>query len=92
MIAVDGVDAVMLGPYDLSASMGKMGQIDDSEVTDAIERVISACQSARMSVGSFGVTVDAVNGYARQGCTLLCAGVDVLFLGGAARSMLSKVR
>lgn len=85
--AVDGVDAVLLGPYDLSASFGKMGQIHDSEVTAAITRVIEVCQAASIPIGSFGVSADAVKGYADQGCTLLCAGVDVLFLGGAARTM-----
>ena len=88
---IDGVDCVLLGPYDLSASMGKMGQINDGEVTSAIKKVITACRTTNTPIGSFGVTSEAISGYADQGCTLLCAGVDVLFLGGAARSMLSKV-
>lgn len=29
IVAVEGVDAIQLGPYDLSASMGKMGELDD---------------------------------------------------------------
>ncbi len=92
IVETDGVDAVMLGPYDLSASMGKMGQINDNEVTTAISRVIDACQAASVPVGSFGVTSEAVRDYRNQGCTLLCAGVDVLFLGSHARAMLAKVR
>lgn len=87
----EGVDAVLLGPYDMSASYGKMGQINDPEITDAISQVISTCRAANIPVGSFGVTADAVNDYANQGCTLLCAGVDVLFLGGAARKMFNNV-
>jgi len=87
IVAVEGVDAVLLGPYDMSASYGKMGQIDDPEITGAIEKVISTCKAADIPIGSFGVDADAINGYAKQGCTLLAAGVDVLFLGGAARRM-----
>ena len=89
--ATDGIDAVLLGPYDLSASMDKMGQITDPEVTGAVSHVIDTCRKAGVPVGSFGVSADAVNDYAAQGCTLLCAGVDVLFLGGAARKMKSQL-
>ena len=41
--AVDGVDAVLVGPYDLSASMKKTGRLDDKEVVDAIRTVRDAC-------------------------------------------------
>lgn len=82
-----GIDAVLLGPYDMSASYGKMGQISDPQIAEAISRVIRVCREARIPVGSFGVSADAIRAYAEQGCSLLCAGVDVLFLGGAARSM-----
>lgn len=57
---VPGVDAVQLGPYDLSASLGKMGLIDDPLVTAAIDRITNACKSAGVSMGHFGVTADAV--------------------------------
>ena len=43
IVRVPGVDAVLLGPYDLSASLGKMGQIDDPAVITAIGRVTDAC-------------------------------------------------
>ncbi|MEO2018533.1 MAG: aldolase/citrate lyase family protein [Fuerstiella sp.] len=91
IVAVEGIDAVLLGPYDLSASLGKMGQINDSEVTSAIDHVVTTCKSADISIGSFGVTADAVREYAEQGISLLCAGVDVLFLGGGARKMRSEL-
>jgi 2-keto-3-deoxy-L-rhamnonate aldolase RhmA len=90
--AVDGVDAVLLGPYDLSASYGRMGQIHDPEVTAGIEHVTKTCLSAGMPLGYFGITVDAVKPMIQQGYTLVVAGVDVLFLGNAARRMLKDVR
>lgn len=92
IVQVDGIDAVLLGPYDLSASLGKMGDITDHEVVDGITRVIKTCQSVSIPVGSFGVSGDAVKSYADQGCSLLVAGVDVLFLGGGARRMWAEVR
>jgi 2-dehydro-3-deoxyglucarate aldolase len=89
---VPGVDAVQLGPYDLSASLGKMGLIDDPVVTGAIDRITAACQSVGMAMGQFGVTAEAVQPYMDKGYTLITAGVDTLFLGSAAKRMLTQIR
>jgi 2-keto-3-deoxy-L-rhamnonate aldolase RhmA len=89
---VPGVDAVLLGPYDLSASLGLMGQIDHPTVVAAIRRVTDACRAARMPLGYFGVTAAAVRPYAAQGYTLLVAGVDTMYLGQGAKALLSELR
>jgi len=92
IVKVEGIDAVLLGPYDLSASLGKMGQIDDPAVTGAIDHVTKTCRAAGMPLGYFGVTADAVRPYVERGYTLIVAGVDTLLLGGAAKSLLSELR
>lgn len=85
IVSVPGVDCVLIGPYDLSASMNRMGQIDDGAVVAAIERVLEACRVAGICTGYFGVTAEAVEEYRRRGCRLLVAGVDVVFLSGGAQ-------
>lgn len=92
IIEVAGIDAIQLGPYDLSASLGKMGQIDDPMVTGAIDRVTNACKSAGMPLGQFGVSPSAVLPYMDKGYTLITAGVDTLFLGHAAKKVLAALR
>lgn len=92
IVKVAGIDAVLLGPYDLSASLGKMGQIDDPAVTDAIDHVTETCRAAGMPLGYFGVTADAVRPYVDRGYTLIVVGVDTLLLGGAAKNLLSELR
>lgn len=92
IVEVDGVDAVFVGPYDLSASLGKMGQLEDPAVTAAIDRVTRVCQKAGMPLGYFGVTASAVEPYIDRGYTLITAGVDTLFLGNAARALLAEIR
>lgn len=89
---VPGIDAVLLGPYDLAASMGKMGQINDPEVLSAIDRVTTVCRDAGIPLGYFGVTAQAVQPYIERGYTLIIAGVDTLFLGQAASSLLAELR
>lgn len=92
IVRVPGVDAVLLGPYDLSASMGKMGQVQDTEVVGAIDRVIAACDAVGLPFGYFGVTAEAMKPYIERGCSLIVAGQDTLFLGTAAREMLDAIR
>ncbi len=92
IVAVEGIDAVFVGPYDLSASLGLTGRLDDAAVVEAIDRVTSVCQAAGMALGFFGVTAAAVEPYMERGYTLITAGVDSLFLGGAAHALLSELR
>lgn len=92
IVAVPGVDAVLIGPYDLSASMGLMGQVEHPKVVAAIERVGEVCRAAGLKLGIFGVSAAAVRPYADQGYTLLVAGVDTLLLGEAARNLLAELR
>jgi 4-hydroxy-2-oxoheptanedioate aldolase len=42
--AMDGVDGIMIGPYDLSFAMGIDGQFDRPEFKEAIQRVLDACK------------------------------------------------
>lgn len=91
IVRVEGVDGVLLGPYDLAASMGRMGRIDDPAVVEAIDRVTAVCRAANMPLGYFGVTAEAVRPWMERGYTFIVAGVDTLFIGGAARSMLTQL-
>ena len=92
IVRVPGVDAVLLGPYDLSASLGKMGQIDDPAVVAAIGRVTEACRAVDMPLGYFGVTAAAVRPFIARGYSLLVAGVDTLYLANGAKAVLAELR
>jgi 2-keto-3-deoxy-L-rhamnonate aldolase RhmA len=92
IVRVPGVDAVLLGPYDLSASLGLMGKIDDPAVVAAIGRVTEACREAEMPLGYFGVTAAAVRPYVERGYTLIVAGVDTLYLANGAKALLAELR
>ncbi len=92
IVQVEGLDAVLVGPYDLASSMGRPGDVDHREVRDAIDAVRSACHEARVPVGIFGLTAEAVAPYIDQGFTLIVVGIDVLLLGESAAALLGRVR
>lgn len=92
IVEVPGIDAVLIGPYDLSASYGKMGEIDDPTVTDAIDRVTAVCQAKDIPLGIFGITFEAIEPYLKKGYTFIVGSTDTLFLMTAAQEMLSKLK
>jgi 2-keto-3-deoxy-L-rhamnonate aldolase RhmA len=92
IVRVPGVDAVLVGPYDLSASLGIPGQIDDPAITGAIDRVSEACLAAGVRLGIFGLSAEAIQPYLKRGYTLIIAGVDTVMLGQAAGEMIAELR
>jgi 2-dehydro-3-deoxyglucarate aldolase len=90
--AVPGVDAVLVGPYDLSGSMGKPGQVGDADVQAQIAHVRETCLAAGMPLGVFGVSADAVRPFMAEGYTLIAVGTDALFMGTAAAGTLAALR
>ncbi len=85
---VPGVDAVLIGPYDLSASLGHPGDLSHPDVQGAIARIGEVCQAHRMPVGVFGMSAAAVRPFMSRGFRLMLIGVDASLLGQAARDML----
>lgn len=76
IVAVDGLDSIVIGPWDLSASLGVLGDIEHPRVVQAMEQIISKAKEAGLAVGA-GMGVDA--DYA---CTLSRRGVQWLQVGG----------
>ena len=92
IVQVEGIDAIQLGPYDLAASMGKMGQVDDPAVVDAIDHVITTCLNAGIAVGWFAVDAASAKPYIDRGCSLITSGVDTILLANAAGQVLKALR
>ncbi|RME35273.1 MAG: 2,4-dihydroxyhept-2-ene-1,7-dioic acid aldolase [Gammaproteobacteria bacterium] len=89
---VPGIDCILVGPNDLAASMGRIGELDHPDVKAAIARVRDCCRARGIPLGCFGVTREAIREFIDQGFCLITVGVDVLYLGQAAGEMLAAVR
>lgn len=87
-----GVDVIFIGPYDLSASMGLMGQVDHPEVIKAIQRIEEVCQQKAINMGYFGMTSDAVKPYIEKGYKLIACGTDTGFLVSGASDVLGGLQ
>lgn len=89
---VDGIDAVFIGPYDMSASMGKTGEVEEPGVVAAIDRVTKACRHNNIALGYFGVSAASVRPYIDQGYNLICAGVDAGFVTAGASAVIETLK
>ena len=91
IVSLKGLDAILIGPYDLSASLGLPGQIDHPTVQKAINKIIKSCTAANVSMGFFGVSAEAVLPYKEKGFTLLTVGVDTGFIIKSASQTLAEM-
>ena len=92
IVSVPGIDCLFIGPYDLSASMGKTGLTTDPEVQNAIEQVKQAAQQAQIPLGIFGTTASAVQPYIQDGYRLIAVGMDASLLGNAAKTIVNTLK
>ena len=89
--ALDGVDGIFLGPFDLSIALGHPGEFDAPEVHDAILRVQAACR--RHGKLSMIFTGDAASSRRRfaEGYDSVTMGMDTLFYVGMYKQMAEDV-
>lgn len=92
IVSVSGIDAVLIGPYDLSGSLGALGDVDAPAVKDAIARVLAACKTARMPCGIFAGDAQRAATYLTQGFDFTGIGVDTALLLQAYRHVLQQAR
>ena len=89
---LDGVDALWVGHFDLSCSLGIPGEFDSAKFKNAIKRVVKAAADAGKPLGRLVPDVaDGVKQY-KAGFTMLCYSGDAWLLQAAAREGADALR
>jgi 2-keto-3-deoxy-L-rhamnonate aldolase RhmA len=91
-VNIPGISAIFVGPYDLSGSIGKLGQVEDPEVCEALQEVQTVCSQAGLKTGIFGVDDVAVKPYIELGYSLVAVGTDTSYLIRSAQDTLRSIR
>lgn len=86
ILAVDGLDAILIGPYDLSASMGLTAEFDQPAFCDAMETIRVLCSRSTMACGIHVVDPDpdAVRKRILEGYRFIAYSIDSVLLRLAA--------
>jgi 4-hydroxy-2-oxoheptanedioate aldolase len=85
--AVDGVDGVFVGPSDLAASMGLLGQQTHPEVTAAALRAFDGVRSAGKPVGVNAFDPAVARSYLDAGASFVLVGADVALLARGSEAL-----
>jgi 2-keto-3-deoxy-L-rhamnonate aldolase RhmA len=89
---VPGIDAILIGPLDLSGSLGVIGQIEHPQLQEAIGEVKRTCGEAGVSLGIFAADSISAKHYVQQGFNLIALNLDIFYLWRAAKASLEEVR
>jgi 2-dehydro-3-deoxyglucarate aldolase/4-hydroxy-2-oxoheptanedioate aldolase len=90
--AVKGIDAVWIGQFDLSTSMGIPGDVKHPEFQDAQRRILKACQNAGVAAGYGSLFLDDVVAACEQGFRFLVYTADLWIYQRALRDGLEYIR
>jgi len=90
ILATPGLDAILIGPYDLSASMGIPGQLQHPDVLAAQQVILDACRRHNVAPGIHVAPVDPSDVARRlaQGFLFVPCGIDTSFVREGCRIML----
>jgi len=93
ILAVPGLDSLVLGPWDLSGALGMLGDVEHPTVVAAIETVIAKTRTAGLFVGS-GMGTDAAYAakMAKRGVQWLQVGGDCGYMIMAMDQITGSIR
>jgi 4-hydroxy-2-oxoheptanedioate aldolase len=88
--AVDGVDQLFVGPYDLSLSLGATVQalLDDDSETSPLTRIVQVAAAYGRTVGGFAGTPELADRFRARGITCLAVATDLWVTNEGARAAL----
>ena len=94
ILSVKGIDGTIIGPYDLSGSMGKPGQFQDSDVINALLKYETISKKLKKQMGYHVIKPDhkLVIKKIEAGYTFIAFSWDTYFLGIKCRNEIDRIR
>ncbi len=90
--AVDGIDVLWIGQYDLSTSLGIAGQFDHPDFVGAVERIVAAAHRQGKAAGYMPLSVEDARLRLSQGFRCIAYGGDLWLYQEALRQGVRSVR
>jgi len=90
--ATDGVDGVFIGPWDLSASLGHLGNVSHPQVAETVCAGLRTIRAAGKYAGLLWLDDSTVGKFVDCGANFVGVGVDTLLFGNAARGLAAKFK
>jgi 4-hydroxy-2-oxoheptanedioate aldolase len=82
--------SLFVGPYDLSQSMGKPGEIWDPEVQEAMEMIITKCLDNNIPIGTFTDTAEGLNKWRKRGINFIQYASDLNVFINSTKALINS--
>ena len=92
ILSVEGIDVGLIGPNDLSVSMGIPDQMGSEVLNKAIEKVVASAKKHGKASGIHIGSVEAIRKLREKGMTVLACSTDLAFMYNAAKSTLEELK
>ncbi len=94
ILSVAGIDGCIIGPYDLSASLGIPGDFAHPEVIAALKKVEQTCREKKVALGVHIIQPDyrLVLEEIAKGYCFIAFSLDILFLGNTCREQMARLK
>jgi 2-keto-3-deoxy-L-rhamnonate aldolase RhmA len=90
--AVDGVDVIQVGPFDLSYELGVPGQFDHPRFVEALQRIEAGVRAAGKVLGGMPLPGLDLDRLLDRGYRMITLGADIPMLAGALRAAVGGTR
>ena len=92
ILSVQGLDAILIGPYDLSASMGLTGKFENQKFKSIIHKIKNLCKKYKVPCGIHVIDPNykILKKYIRQGYQFLPFSMDTVLLNSALNNSFKK--
>ena len=92
IVKVEGIDMILIGPADLSASLGKLGDFSSEEFRQAVAAIETATLGAGLTLGTIPFGDWSAERHYQSGYQLVISGADTMLLTSAAREDFRHLR
>jgi 4-hydroxy-2-oxoheptanedioate aldolase len=91
IVSVSGVDGILVGPNDLSVSLGIPGKSSDPKLKECVSKAIAACRKYNKVAGMVVGSVEAARQYVDEGTRLLIYSADIYMLSDKATESMNEL-
>jgi 4-hydroxy-2-oxoheptanedioate aldolase len=91
ILQIKGIDVLFVGPYDLSQSLGVIGEVRHPKVIEKIQEIIALSRKNGVVVGLYADTPEIAREWVNRGILYCCLGVDSAILYNACHNLVKQV-
>ena len=92
ILGIEGIDVGLIGPNDLSISLGIPDQMGSEILTQAIDKVVEATKKRGKASGIHIGNTEAIRKWRAKGMTVLACSTDISFMYSGSKSTLDEMK